>query len=127
VTQLKTYIRRTWVKRFTSLELSVIWRLHTRLPLLETEKNKVRPVIVISKPRSEHNIVIVVPVSSQAGQEDVDIALSDWQAEGLVKPSIARTHRLSALLQSELTSQLGELSANDLNKLLGALKKLLIL
>ena len=106
----------------------VLYGIYTaKFPFLGTSKDKVRPVIVVSKPHGQHNIVSVVPVSSQVNQENVDIELQDWQDAGLLKPSIARVHRLSALLQSELTSQLGVLRVKDRKKLLEALKKLLIL
>ncbi len=45
----------------------------------------------------------------------------------MIEPSIARVHRLSALLQSELTSQLGILSNDDQASLFKALKKLLVI
>ena len=106
----------------------VLYGVYTaKFPFLDTDKDKVRPVIVISKPHGHYNIVNVVPVSSQTEREDVDIELQDWQSAGLVKPSIARVHRLSALLLSELTSQLGMLSAKDRNNLLESIKRLLIL
>jgi mRNA interferase MazF len=105
----------------------VIYGVYTaRFPFLETDKDKIRPVVVVSKSHGKHNIVSAVPVSAQADREDVDIEFQDWQNAGLVKPSVARVHRLTALLQSELTSQLGVLSAKDQTNLLEALKKLLI-
>lgn len=96
-----------------------------KFPFLESNKEKARPVIVVSKPYGRYNIVTVVPVSASTGQEEVDIKLLEWQKAGLVGPSIARVHRLSALLQSELTSQLGILSEKDQANLLEALNKLL--
>jgi mRNA-degrading endonuclease toxin of MazEF toxin-antitoxin module len=98
-----------------------------KFPFLEIDKEKVRPVIVVSKPYGRYNIVTVVPVSASTGQEEVDIELLEWRKAGLIGPSIARVHRLSALLQSELTSQLGTLSEKDQANLLVALKKLLVL
>lgn len=96
-----------------------------KFPFLENDKEKVRPVIVVSKPYGRYNIVTVVPLSARTKQEEVDIALFEWQYAGLMGPSIARVHRLSALLQSELTSQLGNLGEKDQADLLEALKKLL--
>jgi mRNA interferase MazF len=82
---------------------AVLYGVYTaRFPFLETDKDKVRPVVVVSKPHGQHNIVSIVPVSSQANQEDIDIVLQGWQDVGLLKPSVARVHRLSPLLQSEL-------------------------
>jgi mRNA-degrading endonuclease toxin of MazEF toxin-antitoxin module len=104
----------------------VLFGVYTaKFPFLENDKEKVRPVIVVTKPYGRYNIVTVIPVSASAEQEEVDIELLKWQDAGLLEPSIARVHRLSALLQSELTSQLGVLSAKDETSLLKALKKLL--
>lgn len=110
------------------MNTSVLYGVYTaRFPFLESDKDKVRPVVVVSKPHGQHNIVSVVPVSSQANQVDIDIVLQGWQDIGLLKASVARVHRLSPLLQSALTSQLGVLTAKDRNNLLEALKQLLIL
>ena len=67
----------------------------------------------------------VVQVSASTGLEAEDIKIAQWQDAGLVEPSIARVYRLSALLQSELTSQLGILSVKDQASLLNSLRKLL--
>lgn len=96
-----------------------------KFPFLDSDKDKIRPVIVISKPHGQHNVITVVPVSSQDKKESVDIALRDWRKAGLVKPSVARTHRLTAFLQSDLTNYLGDLSANDKRSLQQALRQLL--
>ena len=96
-----------------------------KFPFLENDKEKIRPIIVVSKPYGRYNIVTVVPVSASTGQEEVDIKLLEWLQAGLIEPSIARVHRLSTLLQSELTSQLGTLSEKDQANLLRALKRLL--
>jgi mRNA-degrading endonuclease toxin of MazEF toxin-antitoxin module len=95
-----------------------------RFPFLEIDKEKVRPVIVVSKPYGRYSIVTVVPVSSSSKQEEIDAELLEWQLAGLLEPSIARIHRLSALPQSELISQLGVLNAKDQAQLLAAFKKL---
>lgn len=96
-----------------------------RFPFLENDKEKVRPIVVVSKPYGRYNIVIVVPVSASSEQEEVDIKLQDRQIAGLLRSSIARVHRLSALPQSEITSQLGVLSERDQANLLDAFRKLL--
>lgn len=105
---------------------TILFGVYTaKFPFLENDKEKIRPVIVISKPHGKYNIISVVPVSAQINRERVDIELQDWQTAGLVKPSVARVHRLSTLLQSEITSQLGVLSKKDQANLLDALKRLL--
>jgi mRNA-degrading endonuclease toxin of MazEF toxin-antitoxin module len=108
------------------LSSAVTFGLYTaRFPFLENDKEKVRPVIVVSKPYGPYNILTVVPVSASTNKEEVGIELLEWQHSGLIEPSIARVHCLSALLQSELTSELGILSDKDQANLLEALKSLL--
>lgn len=84
-----------------------------------------RPVIVVSKPRGQHKVVVVIPISSKNTVEDVDILLRRWSDEGLLKPSVARLHRLTTMLQADLITELGVLSQEDIENLQVALKKLL--
>ena len=96
-----------------------------RFPFLDADKDKIRPVIVISKPYGQHNIITVILVSSTSKKESVDITLHGWREAGLIKPSIARIHRITTLLQSDLTNYLGDLSTGDKHNLQHGLKKLL--
>ena len=96
-----------------------------QFPFLDTQETKIRPVIVISKPQGRHKVVVVVPVSSKSTVEDIDISLRHWSDEGLLKPSDARVHRLTAMLQADLIAELGELTSEDRQNLQAALKKLL--
>ncbi|HUD07354.1 MAG TPA: type II toxin-antitoxin system PemK/MazF family toxin [Candidatus Saccharimonadales bacterium] len=89
----------------------------TQLPFLDTKEAKVRPVIVVSQPHGKHNVIAIIPLSSKPNQEAVDIALSHWQNEGLVKPSIARVHRITTILQSDLLTELGQLDTSDIEAL----------
>jgi mRNA-degrading endonuclease toxin of MazEF toxin-antitoxin module len=96
-----------------------------RFPFLETNEGKIRPVIVISSPQGEHNAITIIPISSKPKQEDVDITLDDWESEGLIKPSCARTHRLTTMLQSDLLAELGELTPRDVEALRQAMRSFL--
>ena len=102
-----------------------IWRLHGSVPFLDAQETKIRPVIVIGKSRGQHKILAVVPISSKNTLEDIDISLSHWSDEGLLKPSVARVHRLTAMLQADLIAELGELTQEDKQNLRAALKQLL--
>lgn len=73
-----------------------------QFPFLDAQETKIRPVIVIGKPWGQHKIVAVVPISSKNTFEEVDVALHHWSNEGLLKPSVARVHRLTTILQSDL-------------------------
>ena len=88
-----------------------------RFPFLDSSEHKLRPVIVVSKSYGEYGVVAVVPLSSKTEVETVDIDISGWLSAGLVAPSVARVHRLTAILQSRLITEMGVLNASDIKKL----------
>ncbi len=96
-----------------------------RIDYLETGQQKLRPVIAVSKPYGKHDVVIVIPVSSQLIQSEVDVCINDWQHSGLLKPSVARVHRLTSILRADLIEKIGEMSQKDQTALLESLKQLL--
>ena len=96
-----------------------------QFPFLDTGEIKIRPVIIVGKPHGKHKIVAVVPASPRNTLEKVDINLHHWSDEGLLKPSVARVHRLTTMLQSDLIAELGELAPDDRQNLQNALRQLL--
>ena len=96
-----------------------------RFPFLDINKDKIRPIIVVSKPYGQHNTITVIPVSSKHKQESAEVQLHDWHQAGLVKPSVARVYRLTTILRSDLTNKLGILSESDKENIKQAIKKLL--
>ena len=84
-----------------------------RFPYLEASRDKIRPVIVMSKPYGEFGVVAIVPISSKTTLQAVDIKLSEWKSSGLAKVSIARVHRLTTMLQSDLIAELGQVGGRD--------------
>ncbi len=80
---------------------------------------------MVSLPQSTHKIVAIIPVSSKAKREDVDIILKDWKDEGLLKPSVVRVHRLTTLLQPDLLTELGTLHDDDVEALQDAMRSYL--
>ncbi|HEU5187276.1 MAG TPA: type II toxin-antitoxin system PemK/MazF family toxin [Candidatus Saccharimonadales bacterium] len=95
-----------------------------QFPFLDAQEVKIRPVIVVGKPWGQHKVLAVVPISSKSELEDVDVALPNWSDEGLLKPSVARVHRLTTMLQSDLIAELGELTRDDKQNLQSALRQL---
>jgi mRNA-degrading endonuclease toxin of MazEF toxin-antitoxin module len=95
------------------------------IPFIGADNGKLRPVIVISEPQGQYKLVVVVPISSQPKREAADLSLKEWQAAGLIKPSVARVHRLTTLMQSDLKTELGHISALDARMLRKALSNLL--
>jgi len=96
-----------------------------QFPFLDTQETKIRPVIVIGKPQGQHKVLAVVPISSRSTLEGVDFPLRCWSDAGLLKPSVARVHRLTTMLQADLIAELGELDPEDKQNLQVALKQLL--
>lgn len=88
-----------------------------KFPFLDSSKDKVRPVIVLSAPHGRHAAIAVVPVSSRTEREPVDIAIKGWANAGLLKASVARVHRITTLLQADLTAELGVLETRDVKAL----------
>ena len=96
-----------------------------QFPFLDNNETKLRPVIVISQPQGRHNIVVIIPISSQIKREGPDMVLRQWKSEGLIKPSVARVHRLTTMLQSDLIAELGELQSKDIKSLKDAIRTFL--
>jgi mRNA-degrading endonuclease toxin of MazEF toxin-antitoxin module len=94
-----------------------------RFQFIESNDYKIRPVVIVSQPRGEHKIVLVVPLSSQPDRQDIDIALMAWQDSGLAKPTVARVHRLTALLGSNVLELIGQLDSRDVDMLKQALRQ----
>lgn len=96
-----------------------------RFPFLDSEETKIRPVIVMSAPQGPHKIIAIVPVSSRPTCESVDVAIAKWSEAGLLKPSVARVHRLTTMLQADLIADLGSLDQAEVQALQTSLRKYL--
>ena len=86
-------------------------------PFFESGEEKVRPVIVVSGAIGKHGIVAVVPITSKTDKQSIDVTMISWRNSGLLRPSVARVHRLSTILQSKLGSYLGTLALDDTKRL----------
>ncbi|MGB4777693.1 type II toxin-antitoxin system PemK/MazF family toxin [Microbacterium sp.] len=82
-------------------------------PFVEGSGDKLRPVVVASRPAGPFGVLSVVPLSSSSDSVGGDFALRDWDQVGLRRPSLARIHRVTGLLQSDLRAYLGTLSDGD--------------
>ena len=95
-----------------------------------TENNiaKLRPVIAISEPVGDHNIVLVAPIYSAKLRHKLtgDINISDDYSDlGLVRPSTIRLHRIVSLSTADLKEQLGQASSRVQKAVKSELQKLL--
>ena len=96
-----------------------------RFRFLESDQQKLRPVLVVGPPYGSRQVRMAIPVSSSAKVETIDIVLDNWKDNGLLKPSVARVHRLSAILQEDLLEEIGTVDSKHQNTIKSALKDLL--
>lgn len=80
------------------------------IPFTSGTASKIRPVLVLWLDASD---AVVAAVTSTPPRSFTDVALADWQSEGLRVASTVRLSRLDCLEQILLRRKLGALSAND--------------
>jgi mRNA interferase MazF len=83
-------------------------------PYTDLAGAKLRPAIVIKD--TNDSDLIVVRATSQIHKSDYDITVEDWQSAGLLKPTIIRVHKLTAIETKLVKRKMGMLSARDLYK-----------
>jgi mRNA interferase MazF len=83
----------------------------SQFPFTSGTMSKVRPVLVLFDLGQD---AVVCRVTSAQHTGVLDVALTAWQAAGLLKPSIARLDRLVTAEKSVLLRQLGRLCPADL-------------
>jgi mRNA interferase MazF len=72
--------------------------------------SKRRPVLVLWVDGSDS---VVAVVTTAAPRTAADVALADWQAEGLVRPSTVRLARLDTFNASLLVRRIGVITRAD--------------
>lgn len=72
-------------------------------------------------------ILMAMPVSSSSDPEPIDVIIHNWRDSGLLKPSVVRVHRLSAILQRDLLEEIGYIDEKDKTAIKLALKELFML
>ena len=82
-----------------------------QFPFTSGAAGKIRPALVLFD--LQHDAVIC-RVTSVTRSGPLDVALNDWQAAGLLKPSVARLDRLVTAEKSIFLRRLGVLSPADL-------------
>src|SRR5699024_5690147 len=89
-----------------------------------TRQAKQRPVIIVGNELALDVDVIIAPVTSQQPRNQFDVVLGYWKEAGLLKPSVARTSKITSIHGSELKRYIGELHNYDLELVLNMCKKL---
>ena len=98
------------------------------VPFPDVDKQKIRPVVVLSEPAGQYRTVLIAPVYSQIPSALLgsDIAVRDnFVAYGLQRPSMIRLHRVTELPLTDLIERLGVVPLADRVKLKRSLRRLL--
>jgi len=86
------------------------------IPFVFTNQQGVknRPAVILSIPayHAERADAIMMPLTSQATGLFADVALSDWRAAGLVKPTYLKAC-IQTIDRSVIRTHLGMLAADD--------------
>lgn len=82
-----------------------------QFPFTSGAVSKVRPALVLFDLQQD---VLICRVTSAQSRGPLDVVLSDWQAAGLLRPSVARLDRVVTAEKTILIRRLGVLSSRDM-------------
>ena len=82
-----------------------------RMPSTDGADCKLRPVLVLFDLEAD---AVVCRITSVLRTGVLDVILSGWTEEGLLKPSVARLDRIVTMEKTLLVKKLGKLSSADL-------------
>ena len=83
-----------------------------QFPFTSGAGSKMRPALVLFDLQQD---AVICRITSVLRNDPLDITLADWQAAGLLKPSIARLDRIVTAEKSIFVRRLGTLSTSDMN------------
>lgn len=81
-----------------------------QFPFTSGATSKIRPALLLFDLAQD---AIICRITSVLHAGPLDVALADWQAAGLLKPSVARLDRLVTAERMVLVRRLGVLTAGD--------------
>ena len=81
-----------------------------QFPFTSGAVSKKRPVLVLFNLNVD---VVICRITSATYSGPLDVAILDWAAAGLAKPSVTRLNRLVTAEKTLLSRRLGDLSASD--------------
>jgi len=82
-----------------------------QFPFTSGGVSKLRPALVLFDLQQD---AIICRITSAQRNGPLDVAITDWQAAGLLKPSVARLDRVVTAEKSVFVRRLGVLSPRDL-------------
>ena len=107
--------------RFTTLRVDMFGEVVLcEFPFTSGSASKIRPALVLFDLKED---AIICRVTSVTRSGVLDITLSDWQAAGLLKPSVARLDRIVTAEKRIFLRRLGVLSNADADAVRGAWNK----
>lgn len=95
----------------------------TQFPYVSGATGKKRPVLILID-TGDDDIVAAVITSKPIRNTSYDVQLQDWQETNLLKPSVARIHKIYARRKDKIEESLGRISNDDSKKVRAAVKKL---
>lgn len=81
-----------------------------RFPFTDGTSSKVRPVLVLFELGDD---LLICRITSALHNSENDVTISEWQAAGLLRPSVAQLDRLTTADAGLLKRKLGRLTEND--------------
>ncbi len=86
-------------------------------PFTDLSAQRVRPAVVVSTPEYEQQTgdIIVAQITGRKRNFPTDYTLQDWQAAGLLKPSIVRA-KLATINASLVQFRTGQLTSRDMDE-----------
>ncbi|MCI0333911.1 MAG: type II toxin-antitoxin system PemK/MazF family toxin [Planctomycetes bacterium] len=91
-------------------------------PFVHGGQGKQRPALVVAD--TGDSDVVLARVTTQSQNTTFDVQIADWQAAGLLAPSLARLHKLATIDKSLVQRRLGKLTANDRSQVGAALTQI---
>lgn len=85
-----------------------------QFPFTSGTASKVRPALFLFDMQQD---AIIFRVTSALRTDPLDVVINDWQAAGLVKPSVARIARIVTAEKSVFLRRLGVLTSRDLESI----------
>lgn len=98
-------------------------------PIVGHEQGGVRPAIVVSGNAMNDNspLIWVIPLTSKLKNYIFDLKLDKTSQNGLKEDSEALVFQLRAISKNRLTSKIGEISDNDLRRLMMKINEIVLM
>ena len=91
-------------------------------PFTDANTARRRPALVLVD--TGDNDIVVARVTSQIGRDLFDVQLLEWEAAGLLLPSIVRIHKLATLEKVLAERRMGTLDSGDWERVRESIQRL---